>query len=334
MKKKIILTSIFFLLLNLLGCHHPHITTFVDIEALESDTLIRLHNWAILAPLLPDTNIAPLQRINQDLLTEYGESENNIASMNHFISIGKSVQQRDSSTTISQIEMPLHILDLKNFFAIDPPMTAYLATQIESSENSEVALNMSAYQSARFWLNGEEIYNIDWKRGRNFYREEFVPVTLKKGHNFLLVKLSVSDKIYRSPQWKLEVDISNIKTAKKLFYSAYSHHFLRNSLMNTKDSLRLYTGAFSKDTGKYQIFHKSSDKLISEGNIRAERKTGEMNILLSKQELEDGLYTCKLAFEDRLFSQVFFVGDIDLYIDSLKKNLVLFKAYLKNKSWM
>lgn len=198
-------------------------------------------------------------------------------------------------------------------------MTAYLATTINSISDCQVALNISAYQSAKFWLNGVEIYNIEWKRGRNFYREDFLPVTLKKGENFLLVKLSVSDKKYIPPQWKFEVDISNLETSKKIFADSYVKYFLRRSLVDKGHTLKLYTGPFSNDKTKFKILSSKDDSLKITGESSVDRKNGNMTIDLSKYRLPSGLYTCEMLVDKRKFSQDFFIGNIDHYLDSLKQ---------------
>lgn len=273
----------------------------------------------IIAPFLPDSTFPSLERINEDLTKQYGYPENKILNIDDFISLGRKVSGTDTSKFFKPISISSHILDLGGTLDIVPPMTAYMATTLNSTSDYQAALNISAYQSAKFWLNGKEIYNIEWKRGRNFYREDFIPITLKKGENFLFVKLSVSDKKYIPAQWKFEADISNLETSKKIFTDSYVKHFLRRSLIDKGHTLKFYTGPFSNDKTKFKILSSKDDSLKITGESSVDRKNGNMMIDLSKYRLRSGIYTCEMFVDKRKFSQDFFIGNIDHYLDSLKQ---------------
>lgn len=311
----------YFLVIFLLGSFccskHPN-SNEIDISLLQADSLIRLHQWSLLGPFYPDSNIAVLDRINQDLLLPYGKTEKDLTNINKFVFFGKELS-KDKSFQLSDVYIPHYILDLEKYFKIEPPISAYLGCHIESSATNQVALNISAYQSAKFWLNGEEIYNIEWKRGRSKFREDYVPITLKKGSNFLLIKLSVSDIKYTPAQWRIEVDISSLETAKKNFSSCYAKHFIRNSLVEGDNLLKIYTGPFSITDVCINLYKKGSSEIIFNDRLSPNRKTGDINIPLSEQHLKDGIYTCELITDDNRFQQDFFFGDIDLYFDSLQQ---------------
>lgn len=290
----------------------------INSENLKSDSLIRLHNWYILTPFYPDTNISVLKRIEQDLLTDYGAMETKMLEIDDFTNLGKDLLSKDTSMIFKQIHVPNHILNLADSFKIAPPITAYLATNIKSTEDCNVTLNISAYQSAKFWLNGKEVYNIEWKRGRNSYIEDFATISLKKGNNFLLVKLSASDKIYKPTQWKFEVDISNNETAKKIFLSCHSNQFIRRSLIGFHENLNLYTGPFSTDRISYTIYRKYNGEKLLTGQSYPNIKSGISSIDLSQVHLTQGLYTCEIQFGKQKLTQDFFVGDLDRHLDNLK----------------
>lgn len=61
-----------------------------------------------------------------------------------------------------------------------------MASVIRSVDSCAVVLGMNTYQSCRLWLNGGHIYDVEWKRARSLFREEFVPVKLKGGRIFWL----------------------------------------------------------------------------------------------------------------------------------------------------
>lgn len=172
MRKQIYLIALFVICSTIIGCNNQNkqALNIIDADFLRLDTLIRLHNWHILAPFYSDSNISTLDIIQQDLLLDFHSDERNIIDINIFIEIGKDISSENSNITLANVHIPYQIMDSEKVFEIEPPMTDYLAYNIESTEGCMAALNVSAYLSAKFWLNGVEIYNIEWKRGRNSFR--------------------------------------------------------------------------------------------------------------------------------------------------------------------
>ncbi len=307
-------------------CSKVYDVNSLNVDDLDQDTLIRLHDWYVLAPLYPDTSYAILDRINQDLLLQYGSKESAIANMNDFISVGREIADDHPAFKFSKVSMPHHLLDLGNYFEIKPPVGAYLGCCVKSDENVDVVLNMSAYQSAKFWVNGKEVHRVEWKRGRSKFREEYVPVTLKKGLNFLLVKLLVSDVKYNPKQWQLEVDVSGMATAKRLFSSCYGKHFIRNSLVKRNGVLKLYLGPWCSQNIGVKIFEKGSGEIVYCKKMQGDGITGNVVVPFSDGIMEEGFYVCEMFASSHHYRQDFFYGDIGHYYDSLKQKYFSLKG--------
>lgn len=309
----------YFLLIicSLFACTKKTLSNYVDLQRIYSDTLLRIHNWYILAPFFPDSTLPVFYRQQQDLLLRYGKKEGDMRSLNDFLSFGNDIHKEDTAVMCGDIYMPLHMLDLTAYITAKPPVTAYMACIIELHDSCSAVIAMSAYQSCKLYLNGVNIYEVEWKRGRSKYREEFVPIKLKKGENFVLLKLTMSDTKYSPAQWGLEFDVIKSSFAKNLYAEEYRKHFIRRSLVEGGDTMKLYTGPYSSDCFEVELIEKEAGKIYSKGKYYAEFKNGLICIPLSK-EMPSGLYNCKTTVSNELFIQEFFCGDIDKYFSKLK----------------
>lgn len=282
---------------------------------LEQDTLIRIQNWSLLGPFHIDTMYQILDFNKLDLLVKYGESEGDIDSMPAFQEISRRLQKKDTSMVFREISIPKHILKFREYIKVKPPTACYLASVIECEDSCTVALLMSAYKSCKLWINKELIYEVDWKRGRSKYREEFIPVRLKKGNNFLLAKISTNNLPEPSIQWKFELDISNLPYSKNIFDKSYFRHFIRRSLLKKGDILKIYVGPYSMDTIKVRIENKNTNSIYNY-DVKANTINGLACISLPNNAIA-GLYTCSLQTKNNILNQDFFYGDVDEFYSNL-----------------
>jgi hypothetical protein len=274
----------------------------IDKDDFERDSLIRITNWYALLPFRPDTLLPVLERENQDFLIQFGKSENQIKNIQDFISI-----QPVDSLKFGSIEVLKHIFDLALIEKLTPPMSCYLATTIQCNKQLSAVIAMSAYQSCKIWVNGDLIGTTDWKRGRSEYREDFIPVRLKRGNNFVMLKVTVSDTDYQPAQWKFEVDIANLLYAKKLYNSEFRRYFIKKSLLSSGDSLKLYAGPYEK---LHVIISNTHQEFINkEFNINSFNRSLSIDVT----NLSEGLYQCKITVDSILLAQDFYYGDFDKY---------------------
>lgn len=129
MRKQIYLIALFVICSTIIGCNNQNkqALNIIDADFLRLDTLIRLHNWHILAPFYSDSNISTLDIIQQDLLLDFHSDERNIIDINIFIEIGKDISSENSNITLANVHIPYQIMDSEKVFEIEPPMTDYLA---------------------------------------------------------------------------------------------------------------------------------------------------------------------------------------------------------------
>lgn len=119
---KLILNIIFSFFVVVSSCSRSKILNNIDMNSLskDSDSLIRINNWMIIAPFLPDSTFPTLQRIDEDLIQQYGYPENKILNIEDFNLLGRKVSGTDSSKFFKPINISSHILDLEETIDISP----------------------------------------------------------------------------------------------------------------------------------------------------------------------------------------------------------------------
>jgi len=279
-------------------------------SSFENDSLIRISNWHVMLPFYPDTLLPVLERQNQDFFQSFGSSENEIKNLQDFLSLS---EKTGNDLILGTINIPLYIFDFSKIENFSPPMSCYLATTIKSHAQLSAVITMSAYQSCKLWVNGELVYISDWKRGRSKYREDFVPVNLKKGGNFVMVKLTVSDMDYQPAQWRFEADITNESYAKYLFNTEFRRYFIKNSLIAPGESLKLYAGPY--ENGKIIVFEDSNAVIDQDFHIHSFNRS----ISIDLSNLNYGLHRCKMIIGSSILEQDFFYGDLDEYYEEKEK---------------
>lgn len=293
----------------------------VDLSYLKGDTLINIPDWKILSSFYLDTLLSVETATNYNYLEKYGVSEFEIYSLNYFESISEKIVSEDDSKIFQSLEINRDGLNISDFAEKKEQSAIYLATNINTTDSVKAVLNLSAYQSAVIYLNGENIYNISWKKGRTFFREDYVPISLKKGTNFILVKVILSDPNYAPSNWFWQADISCIRASKDIYLQSYSKFFLRRSLVNKSENLDIYLGPFIHDNVKVSIYKKKHpNKRITFKDQNVKTKEGITSIELSSHDLSDGLYICEIVLDKTIYEQDFFLGDIDLYAENLWEN--------------
>ena len=108
-----------------------------------------------------------------------------------FRSIGKistdSLQK--SNNKIWQLFLsPSYRIDLKPVFYPSDRVAAYAAAWLKSPRKRRVILKVGSDDGVRIWLNGKMVHDNPAQRGMK-RDDDIVPVTLRKGINFLLVKI-------------------------------------------------------------------------------------------------------------------------------------------------
>lgn len=184
----------------------------------------------------------------------------------------------------------------------------YLFCTIESKSDQDINFVFSGIQHAKLWLNNQFVYESEWKRNQSKYYEEYLPVKLKKGDNFLLLKLVLSDATSSSANWKFNFFASTNKYAKANYIKDYRFSILKESVID--GSLTAYLGPFINERIDYNIF--DDDKtLVKHSRAGAKgHKNGTISVDINSL-LKDRLYQIQFNIDEETIAQDFYYGDFN-----------------------
>lgn len=278
---------------------------------LGKDTLLTLKDWYLVYP-----NTINDESENKFFQIEQSESLENLYNL----------CTNDTTFRIGAIQMPNHMIDIGELFKglgkeIVSGSHIYMACNIKSPENMQAVLSATIFQSSTVYLNGERVYTLDFRREPSKFREEFIPVQLRKGENYLLMKINI---IYSSGiawRWKVLVDCINPEYANELYETAYYRHFLKRSILPKEtDTLKIYTGPHCNKPFDITVKEYHSDSILLQRHEYPDKTTGTVKVNL-ENKLSSGLYTCCIKASGVDFRQTFFVGHAKAYFDSTKQQI-------------
>ena len=221
----------------------------------------------------------------------------------------------EQGVTNSAYTNDLNVIDLCKHFGVDPfddniSGNAYAACSFEVGDTADYYINFSSDDGGKVFLNNEEIINLE-KADLLAKYEIYQPVKLKKGKNFILVK--INNGMYN---WQAFVKIEKYSET-----GLKEHYNLINKLNNNKfltlslfDTTNLLIPAKNLPDSKLKFTISSPENsLVYSGEI----KKGMQNYPdISK--LKDGLYSAKLVIGEIELTQDIFKGDL---IEAIKNSI-------------
>lgn len=231
---------IFILLAVLCSCknHNPKPINFYN----SNDSLLVLKNWHVVGPFLFTEQG---NNLNIDNLNVFGYDENRI-SIEKFLNIDskkvKSLKnlRSDFRSVTGANDKPVMAVNLVFGSKDVINANAYMGCIIRSDKEENLRLNFSSDNGAKVWLNNKLVLNYD-KDVSVFAYEHYIPVTLKKGDNFLLVKVYNS-----SGDWLMYSRIEKesnygFKRHQKIVALLNNRNFLKQSIIDSSGYLEANT---------------------------------------------------------------------------------------------
>lgn len=105
-----------------------------------------------------------------------------------------------------------NIISLKKYFRRRGSKLAYAVTYLYSEREGEVVLKIDSDDGRKLWLNGETIYSMNRAPLRISPQPKAVKVTLKRGRNTLLFKISDSGN-----KWAFKMSIESSYPIKEAY---------------------------------------------------------------------------------------------------------------------
>ena len=268
---------------------------------------IELKEWHILGPFKTVSQTDNLQFNN---LEKWGFNEKEI-DYSSFINIAP-----DSGLTNSVYNIDSHIIDFSKHFGIKDFLgNAYAACSFSVSDTAGYYINFSCDDGGKVYLNNEEFIDLP-KAGAMLNFEIYKPINLKKGKNFLLLKVNNS-----LMDWQASIKIKkyseeDMNEHKNVLTWLNNNTFFKYSIYDTTSTVIL-----SKNlSGTKMNFEIYSDKNrpVFEGMVQ---NNNEQYPNIS--ELPDGLYCAVLHINGIDLTQ-------DIYKGNLEKELDRIATHLKN----
>lgn len=287
--KEIYLTLIFLLLMIVSGCSRSKLPVN-PVNSSTGDSLIWINSWQLLGPV--DIDLAATL---------------NFASEDSFVQKGLELLKENNTIRFEPVHLPMQGLSFNKEFPVKSPASIFMACTIRSDENKEMVLMFSAFQKGICWLNGQLIDQTKWKETRMRDREEFTLISLKKGDNFLLFEISITELNEKRKRWHLDCCITTPDRGEKVFKTTNNSLFLARSCIHSWDQLHVYTG-----------MHKNIKASITDlqGNeiVRYRYIAGNMVHNYASLPIPDtpaGIYTCRIFTGKDTLSECFFYGNMD-----------------------
>ena len=298
----------FFFLLALVafpGCKNRSDNT-VHVDSIPREGII-LKNWQVLGPFPANGEVNYLDRDNLEF---FGYSESTI-EYREFVAITKIDAKQGipllDNFDNKRIESPDFLVDINKVFGylqMEQSISgnAYLACNIKSDEDKIIRLDFTSDDGAKVWLNHEQIIRIEKSESIIDY-ENYPQLKLKKGNNFLLVK--VNNGMFDWQMFaKLEQDsVEGLRRYKSLLARLNNHNFFTSSFLDTCNYLIM---SEKLPASKYFIWIRDDkENIVFKDTMDTRIKR---NIDLSP--LKEGIYSAYLYLNNDTLHQILFKGDV------------------------
>jgi hypothetical protein len=304
MKKQLFFITCMFLVF---ACKHEDLSkkAILNISNVP-DSMVVLNKWQILGPFSSNNQE---HFMDSDNLKLFGLSEDNI-SFEKFLMITKH-QAKDTSlldtsfsnTFFNSGKIPTDFSSVYKIGREKFKGNVYCACLVVCQKEIKTRLHFSSNASEKIWLNGKQICSVDYMKPLFSY-EQFIPVTLKKGPNFLFVKISKSFS-----GWEMYARLENeSETAIKRHFGLHNHSILNGSIFSS-DTIQL-DGNFPPCSGRITVLDNSLKKLFSDTIIQ------NNSWLRSIAPFKTGIYHVAFKTGNIALTQDFYKGDLH---DSIPK---------------
>ena len=271
---------------------------------------IDLTEWHILGPFKTVSQTDNLQFNN---LGRWGHDEKKI-DYSSFINIAP-----DSGLTNSIYTINSHIIDFSKHFGIKDFLgNAYAACSFSVSDTTGYYINFSCDDGGKVYLNNQKFIDLP-KSGGMINYEIYKPIKLKKGKNFLLLK--VNNTLY---DWQANIKIKKFSAEdmnehNNVLTWLNNNTFFRSSVYDTT-SMIIPSNSLPGTKMKFEIYTNENSPVF-EGVVQ-NSKGQYPNI----SKLPDGVYYAKLHLDGLDLTQDIYKGDLEKEMKRITQHLKSLKT--------
>ena len=304
--------SILLFITFLTGCkkHDGSYAAIVDASEIPIDGII-LKNWYLLGPFQSNGKV---NYLNYDNLTAFKEAESSIDF--------KQLKEITNPTVTFNQERKLyygifnsktHIVDFNEALSIYPVASIsaniYAACVIYSDKKKKLRLDFTSDDGAKIWLNHKQILSIDKASSVHDY-ENYIELDLKKGNNFLLIK------VYNGGySWQMIAKLQNDSPEGMEQYKRTRNNLLNNNFLNKSIVDSTHTVELVKTISEQKRFiriYDNKSQICYQDSIKRE---------LDISSFKNGLYTICLDMNNITQRQNFYKGSIIKSINTIISKL-------------
>jgi predicted esterase len=190
----------------------------------------------------------------------------------------------------------------------------YLFSEVESEVDKEVVFITDGSFGYTIWLNEELVISDYWKKNTNKGGDRFIPVKLKKGTNKIFAKVNRGNN---ELSWKLNLTISNVDEAKKVFFENCLSDFIANP--NFLDTLNIYVGPHF--SGSFEISD-TENKVVLNQSFSGNEIHGGYVKLKNLEKITEGFYTLKLIVNEYTIEEKIYKGDLANAKSRFERNIL------------
>jgi hypothetical protein len=305
-------------LMFIIGCSMSERDPFiVNADTIPYDGII-LRNWHVLGPF---PNDGEDNFLDKDNLSCFGLSESTI-TYNDFMKltskdIKKKVKLNDrfGNRKITTDNFLVDFGQIFGYYEYKNTISgnAYAACIIKSDENKTVYLDFTSDDGAEIWLNHKKILHIE-KAEPIYDYENFISLKLKRGKNFLLVKV-YNGMYYWQMYAKLENDTTKgLERHKKLLKFLNNNKFFNSSIIDTTNRI-IFSKKLPKERYPLLIFNNKNQPVFN--SIVDLKDKPYIDISTYKE----GIYHAKLLLNNDSVEQTIYKGDIIAAAKNIFKEL-------------
>jgi hypothetical protein len=189
----------------------------------------------------------------------------------------------------------------------------YLASEVYSNEDQDVAFITGSEAGMQMWVNQRSVLRDYSSQPFGGY-QHVIKVHLNKGHNFVLVKL-----IHLKFDFHFLLKISSLKYANENSIGANFASFCKNYLINPGDSLKIkiWSPIINLEQTAGLEIRDIQNKLLFAKRINPAKEP-----VISLKGMPEGPYDVKLISGKAVFDQKVFYGNYKNYITTTQKQLI------------
>jgi hypothetical protein len=293
-----------FFIFTLFSCKQKAI---INVQEIPADGII-LNKWQVLGPFSSNKQNHYIEINN---LALFGLKESDI-SFQDFINISKKIakdtRKLDSCFSNKYIfsgDLPLDFNKMYNVSKEKFAGNVYCTCLIKCKKDISTRLHFASSAGEKIWLNNKLVCSVDVFKYLTAY-EQFIPVDLKKGDNFLLIKVT---KLSNN-DWDMYARFENFsETGIRRHFEIHNHNFLNNSVLHGKDSISLDI-SFPHCRGEIIVLDRNKNILFADSMFE------NKHWVRSISSFNEGIYSAKIKIGNISLKQDFYIGDI---IDSTQK---------------